>query len=325
MKQWVYYALLVGASLFVGGCASQPPRQSSAAILAAAGPQIQLPGPGVEQAQLLAMGMARSNGWRIIETDERRFWLERSLPADSPQARMLNPEGHPSTPKLQVETRLSEQGRDVLVGLSAYAVINPGSERERRIDYTNDYEDALLLSLNSLANAWLENRARIASEIPLPPDPDAVIAEASTDALPDISTESTQDAPANAAAGAGADTDPHPDTQAAAAASVPTEAQAASLRLQPPALRRPAGRVRDDFASHDTSEPNQMLVLDNPNPRGLWTFFAEASARERGCEPDERGAVLLRATPAFEFYEIQCADGGRLMLSCQGGVCRARP
>ncbi|MFW5723343.1 MAG: hypothetical protein ACOCWF_02130 [Halochromatium sp.] len=322
MKQWVYYGLLIGASLLVGGCASQPPRQSSDAIVGAAGPEIQLPGPGVEQARLLAMGMARSKGWHIVETDADGFLLERPLAPNSPQARMLNPEGHPSPPRLQVETRLSERGRDVLVGLSAYAVIDPGSEGERRIDYTSDYEDALLISLNALANAWLENRARIASEIPQLPDPDTFLAEASSDALADIPTASPQDASsASAAAGAGADTDRHPDTEAAAA--VPAPAQASSVRLQPPALRRSAGRVRDEFASNETSESNQMLVLDNPSPRGLWTFFAEDSARERGCEPDERGAVLLRATPAFEFYEIQCADGGRLMLSCQGGVCRA--
>lgn len=323
MKQCVYYGLLVCASLLIGGCASQPPHQSSEASVGAVGPEIQLPGPGVEEARLLAMGMARSKGWRIIEAGERRFLLERALPPDSPQTRMLNPEGHPSTPRLQVETRLSERGRDVLVGLSAYVVVNPGTETERRIDYTSDYEDALLISLNALANAWLENRTRIASEIPLPPDPDAVvIAEASTNALPEIPTEPTQDAPTGAGASAETEeTGAHANADAAAIAPAP----ASSVTLQQPALRRPAGRIRDEFAAAETSEPNEMLVLDNPSPRGLWTFYAEASARERGCEPDERGAVLLRATPAFEFYEIQCTDGGRLMLNCQGGVCRARP
>ncbi|MBK5930632.1 hypothetical protein [Halochromatium salexigens] len=321
MKQCVYYGLLVCASLLIGGCASQSPRQSSDTSIGATGPEIQLPGPGIEEARLLAMGMARSKGWRIIEADEHRFLLERSLPPDSPQAHLLNPEGHPSTPKLQVETRLSERGRDVLVGLSVYVVVNPGTETERRIDYTSDYEDALLISLNALANAWLENRSRIASEIPLPPDPDAVvIAEASTNGLPESPTEPIQDTPISA--GASAETR---ETGAPTRTDAPAAAPASSVTLEQPALRRPAGRIRDEFAAAETSEPNEMLVLDNPSPRGLWTFYAEASARERGCEPDERGAVMLRATPAFEFYEIQCTNGGRLMLSCQGGVCRARP
>lgn len=307
MKQHVYYGLLVCASLLLGACASQPPRQSGEASSEAVGPRIQLPGPGLEQARLLAMGMARSKGWRIIEVDERRLLLERDLPPESPQARLLNPEGHPRTPRLQVETRLSERGGDVLVGLSASVVLQPGTETERRIDYTRDYEDALLISLNALANAWLENRTRIASAIPLPPDPDAVvIAEASTDALPEIATEPTEPAE-------DASTNPI------------APASASSVTLEQPALRRPAGRLREEFAAAETSEPNEMLVLDNPSPRGLWTFYAEASARERGCDPDERGAVLLRATPAFEFYEIQCTGGGRLMLSCQRGICRARP
>ncbi len=303
----------------MGGCASQPPRQISEAIVGATGPEIQLPGPGVEQARLLAMGMAQSKGWRIVESAEHRLLLERNLPPDSPQARMLNPEGHPSTPRLQVETRLSERGRDILVGLEAYVVVQPGTEGERRIDYTNDYEDALLLSLNALANAWLENRTRIASEIPLLPDPDAVvIAEASANALPESPTEPAQAAPTTAAADTAA-----AHTNADAPASAP--APASSVRLQQPALRRPAGRIRDEFTDTETSDINEMLVLDNVSPRGLWTFYAEASARERGCHPDARGAVMLKATPALEIYEVQCTDGNRLMLSCQGGVCRARP
>jgi hypothetical protein len=307
VKQRVYLGLLVCASLLIGACASQPPRQSGEASSEAAGPQIQLPGPGLEQARLLAMGMARSKGWRIIEVDERRLLLARDLPPQSPQARLLNPEGHPRTPRLQVETRLSERGGDVLVGLSASVVLQPGTETERRIDYTRDYEDALLISLNALANAWLEHRTRIASAIPLPPDPDTVvIAEASTNALPEMPTASTEPAE-------DASTNPI------------APASASSVTLEQPALRRPAGRLREEFAAAETSEPNAMLVLDNPSPRGLWTFYAEASARERGCDPDERGAVLLRATPAFEFYEIQCTGGGRLMLSCQRGICRARP
>ncbi|MBK1619541.1 hypothetical protein CKO42_14060 [Lamprobacter modestohalophilus] len=290
-----------------------------------------LPDGGVEEAQLLAMGMARSKGWKITEVGDQRVLLERELPASSPQAQMLSPEGVLTRPKLQIETRLRERGNDVVVGLSSSIIVNPGTEQERRVDYTADYQDQLMISLNALASAWLENRTRIASEIPLPPDPDqVVIAEAGT-----VSDDGT--APPSSDTNSSALTMPVENTDGAtmAAVATPIATPIATSPAPTPPLQTGDGAPREpqpigsgmsaaqDLNAETTlSESNEMLVLDSQARRGLWTFYAEASARERGCAVGERGAVLLSTTTAFELYEVQCAGSPNLLLRCQGGVCR---
>ncbi|WP_200245025.1 hypothetical protein [Lamprobacter modestohalophilus] len=328
MKQCLFLCLLC-ATLLAIGCSSQPTRVG--AVAGSSGPEILLPDGGVEEAQLLAMGMARSKGWKITEVGDQRVLLERELPASSPQAQMLSPEGVLTRPKLQIETRLRERGNDVVVGLSSSIIVNPGTEQERRVDYTADYQDQLMISLNALASAWLENRTRIASEIPLPPDPDqVVIAEAGT-----VSDDGT--APPSSDTNSSALTMPVENTDGAtmAAVATPIATPIATSPAPTPPLQTGDGAPREpqpigsgmsaaqDLNAETTlSESNEMLVLDSQARRGLWTFYAEASARERGCAVGERGAVLLSTTTAFELYEVQCAGSPNLLLRCQGGVCR---
>ncbi|MCF8004079.1 MAG: hypothetical protein K9L32_07690 [Chromatiaceae bacterium] len=328
MKQCLFLCLLC-ATLLAVGCSSQPTRVG--AVAGSSGPEILLPDGGVEEAQLLAMGMARSKGWKITEVGDQRVLLERELPASSPQAQMLSPEGVLTQPRLQIETRLRERGNDVVVGLSSSVIVNPGTEQERRVDYTADYQDQLMISLNALASAWLENRTRIASEIPLPPDPDqVVIAEAGT-----VSDGGT--APPSSDTNSSALTMPVENTDGAtmAAVATPIATPIATSPAPTPPLQTGDGAPREpqpigsgmsaaqDLNAETTlSESNEMLVLDSQARRGLWTFYAEASARERGCAVGERGAVLLSTTTAFELYEVQCAGSPNLLLRCQGGVCR---
>ncbi|MEA1051812.1 hypothetical protein U5801_18675 [Lamprobacter modestohalophilus] len=337
MKQCLFLCLLC-ATLLAVGCSSQPTRVG--AVAGSSGPEILLPDGGVEEAQLLAMGMARSKGWKIAEVGDQRVLLERKLPASSPQAQLLSPEGVLTRPKLQIETRLRERGNDVVVGLSSSVIVNPGTEQERRVDYTADYQDQLMISLNALASAWLENRTRIASEIPLPPDPDQiVIAEAGT-----VSNGGT--APPSSDTNRSALTMPvEPNTDGATMAAVatpiatPLATSLATSLATPPAPTPPlqtgddapreiqpigsgVSAAQDLNAETTPTESNEMLVLDSQARRGLWTFYAEASARERGCAVGERGAVLLSTTTAFELYEVQCAGSPNLLLRCQGGVCR---
>lgn len=361
MKQRLFFGLIC-ATLLVAGCGSQPARVGPS--IGSSGPEILLPNGKVQEAQLLAMGMAQSKGWTIAAADGQRLLLERQLPQSSPQAQLLSPEGILAAPKLQVETQLRERGNDVIVSLSSSVLINPGTEQERRVDYTKDYQDQLMISLNALASAWLENRTRIASEIPLPPDPDeVVIAEADTsnidgpsgasegvwatgdpvdDAMSspldsptepsaDVSTLAAFAAPAPPDTDPGAPSMPRQDDdgtasqpplasagttagQTAAQAGSQTGAQTGSQMGRPPLQSIPG--------TADPGESNEMLVLDGQARRGLWTFYAEASARERGCAVSERGAVLLSTTTAFELYEVQCSDNPNLLLRCQGGVCR---
>ncbi len=308
MKQCLVYGLLC-ATLLLAGCASQP--KSFDATVGSSGPEILLPGGGVAEARLLAMGMARSKGWQIAEAGTNRVRLERSLSRAAPQAQRLSPEGVLSEPKLEVETRLQERGNDVVVGLSAFVIANPGTEEERRINYTSEYQDQLLISLNALANAWLENRARIASKIPLPPDPDElVVADGPVEgALDDLgSQEDDLETPASVASS------PPPIEPLPLA---PAVGGAPTAEVAVDATPTPAPTSTDA-----ESDRNEMLVLDGQARRGLWTFYAEASARERGCAVGDGGAVLLSTTTAFELYEVQCNAQQNILLRCQGGVCR---
>jgi len=329
-----FFSLLLCAVLLAAGCASQPARMGG--FGGSSGPEILLPDGEVEEATLLAMGMARSKGWQILEADDHYLLLERQLPEDSPQARMLSPEGVLSPPKLQVETRLRARGNDVVVGLTSYLIINPNTDQEGRVNYSNDYQDQLMISLNALASAWLENRARIASEIPLPPDPDKINLAEANPATPSNPSPSNEPAagildPASAATPVEASDDIATTATLATPASIPAVAAAPSI-ARPPAAGTSAAipapldtgpTPEPAFSStNDPSTRNEMLVLDSQARRGLWTFYAEASARERGCAVGTRGAVLLSATADFELYEVQCGNSPNLLLRCQGGVCR---
>ena len=323
MKQCLVYGLLC-AALFLTGCASQP--KSLNATVGSSGPEILLPGGGVEEARLLAMGMARSKGWRIAETTNSSLRLERSLARDAPQAQRLSPDGVLSDPKLEVETRLRERGNDVVVDLSAFVITNPGTEQERRIDYTSDYQDQLLISLNALASAWLENRTRIASEIPLPPDPDTiVVADGPVEGALDDSVNQDRafETPSTIASSPAPPVEPLPQASAQPTAQPPAQHQAPAASGAAIAEVAPDPVPTSALATiGGESDRNEMLVLDGQARRGLWTFYAEASARERGCAVGERGAVLLSTTTAFELYEVQCNAQQNLLLRCQGGVCR---
>jgi hypothetical protein len=321
LKQHLILGLLCTA-LLAAGCASQP---SSFSGSGPDGPEIVLPGGKLEHARLLAMGMARSKGWTIAKTSERQVILERSLPSDAPQTALLSGDAMLASPKLQVVANLGERRNGVSVALAAFAVVNPGTEEERRVDYTTDYQDELLISLNALASAWLESRDRIASKIPLPPDPDEI--QETPDSAADRIASDDQPAPV--------DLDAELDTGAVVETNDAQDADAGSALIGMPADTGAAGAASaalpvdsdgsaGDFADTSTAvaDDNSMLVLDGQTRRGLWSFYAEASARERGCAVGERGAVLLNTSSEFELHEVQCDGGPNLLLRCQGGVCR---
>lgn len=308
MKLPLPLALICAASL-IAGCASQPER---AIPVSADSAEIVLPRGQVEHARLLAMGMARSKGWQVAEADQHRLVLERTLPANAPQIRLLSASASPEAmarPKLQVETRLSAHRNGVLVGLRAFVIRNPGTELEQRIDYTQDYQEALLISLNALASAWLANRQRIASAIPIPPqaDPD--------DTAENQATALSGTAPTPDAEGLAED-NPSPDS----ARREPTNGASAPMTVPP--LATSTAYMRSTPADATGGDDNPMLALGERPRRGIWAFYAEASARARGCEVSERGAVLLSTTPPFELHEVQCDNGANRLLQCQGGICR---
>lgn len=315
MKQHSFFVVLC-ALLLLGGCASQPGRVGA---IGAGGPEIMLPGGDLDHARLLAMGMARSKGWTVSQSGERRLILERNLPSNAPQASLLSADAMLTTPKLQVETDLEERRDGILVALRSFIIVNPGTEKERRVDYTDDYQSELLISLNALASAWLENRERIASEIPLPPDPDAIQETAEVDPNSAASGDMIAAADPGDAVGTSSLVDTSLDQTGSTSGATAGATPAVGVS---PATTVGTSQAPTSVGGAVVAEDNAMLVLDGQARRGLWAFYAEASARERGCAVNERGAVLLNTSSEFELHEVQCNGGPNLLLRCQGGVCR---
>lgn len=54
---------------------------------------------------------------------------------------------------------------------------------------------------------------------------------------------------------------------------------------------------------------------------GLWAFDAEQLARTRGCQLDDRGAVLLSATPTVEQHQVGCLNRAPMPILCDRLRC----
>jgi len=335
-------ALLIAA--VVAGCATQPGMVAVGDISDL--PQTLLPGARLQYARSLAMGMARSKGWTISETAPNRLVLERTLPADSPQAAALGLGPSAVPPRIQVEANLVERSDGVVVALRSDIVTNPGTKDEQRIDYTRDYENDLMISLSALESAWLANQQRIARDVPVPTP--AVAAEQASDNAPEAAGEAIGTAVPRTTAAI-----PEPPVRPAAeapAAPVPSSADVAVQQPAPPpaaplpSTTMPPAATAGTTASRlpppsgvglpatttpaisEQSPPtgvgNDMMVLNTNARKGLWAYYAEDYARLRGCALSDAGAVLLQETPSYELHEVHCAGGPNFLLRCQGGVCQ---
>ena len=338
MKPLVYLAVLLSALLTIAGCASTPRGAVPIGNISDL-PQTMLSGAKLDHARSVAMGTARTKGWTIKAADPNRLLLERDLPATSPQASALGSTAAP--PKIEVETDLVERSDGTIVALKAFVVSNPGTPDEKRIDYTADYENQLLISLSSLQSAWIDSRGKIASTVPIPTEQDiaeqtesqdgpaasssgaepvaATVAEAPTPAVPDRAPVPAPVQQPQAAATARtappsvptADSVPGIGATAGNGSALP----AASADGLPPSAT-PAVSVASDIAPR-----NDMLVLNDSGRKGLWAYYAEDYARLRGCAIGDRGATLLQETPTFELHEVPCVGANNVLVRCQGGVC----
>ena len=330
-------------AVLVAGCATQPGMVVVGDVSSL--PQTLLPGAKLAHARSLAMGMARSKGWDIIEAAPNRLLLERDLPRSSPQAVALGPSSVP--PRIQVETNLVERGDGVVVALRSMIIANPGTTEERRIDYTSDYENELVISLSSLKSAWLANQQKIASEVPVPTP--AVAAEQAAENTPETAggipaprTDLAAFPKAPPAESASAPQPSSADVVVREPAPVPLpapEPAAAPMSPEAPTLAAAdTGAERLPAPSGDglpasatpaipapapaTPAANDMLVLNTGARKGLWAYYAEDDARLRGCALADAGAVLLQETPTYELHEVHCAGSRNFLLRCQGGVCQ---
>jgi hypothetical protein len=346
VKQLAVYGLFGLVALALAGCSSMPAQQGRTVAIGNISnlPQTQLDGAKLDHARSVAMGTARSKGWTIREAAANQLILQRSLPADSPQAAALAAGNLQTPPAIQVETNLVERGNGTTVALQAFMVTNPGTSDEKRIDYTSDFENELLISLSSLQSAWVQSRAKVTSVVPLPSDQevaqqaaaggaapaDGAMAMADSGSEPAVSTASV--APTASPAPASA-VSPISSASAGVAASAPQIAEttspppniASSTRVQlPPASGAGLPETARPAAPAAIVEPaprNEMLVLNDSARKGLWSYYAEDYARLRGCAIGDRGAMLLQENPTFELHEVECVGSANILVKCQGGVC----
>jgi len=343
VTQRAVFALFVLIVLTLGGCATQPSTTGTVSIGNISKlPQTTLSGADLDDARSIAMGTARSKGWDIKNVEGNQVLLERPVATNSPQAGALRTQSSLAPPQLQVETNLAKRSDGTVVALRAFVVTNPGTKEEKRIDYTNDYQNDLLSSLNSLQASWAAGRSKVTSVVPIPnkeeiaeqnqpqnqfspapPSAESLAAAPSSAPMP-VPTPT----PTTAAQPVAARTAPVPEAAAAPAPVVspaPAPASDTSSAVVSRGLAAPgaaaAPSTLPQLGTSQIADRNDMLVLNNTGGKGLWSYYAEDYARLRGCDIGDRGATLLRQTATFELLEVQCVGRDNMLLKCQGGVC----
>lgn len=236
----------------------------------------------MEEARSVAMAAARTKGWDITAADANRLLLERPLPPDLPQAQALNSPLAP--PRMQVETAIVDRRDGAVVALRAFALTNPGTKDEKRIDYTSEYENQLLISLSSLSSAWIAARDKVRSEVPtLAQFEGNQTAEADGGDLGNVAQTVASGAVASAAAPS-----PEPVVRSEPLPPVPTPAPA------PAPTPAPAPRVVQPAAPVASSAPpvpvaSSSLVAPTIEPPASPTTAAEAATPSQlrpGPSPD---------------------------------------
>jgi hypothetical protein len=337
---FAHFALIV---LTLGGCATQPSSTGKVAIGDISKlPQTTLSGADLDDARSIAMGTARSKGWDIKNVEGNQVLLERPVATDSPQAGAFRAQSSLAPPQLQVETNLAKRSDGTVVALRAFVVTNPGTIEEKRIDYTTDYQNDLLSSLNSLQSSWAAGRSKVTSVVPIPnkeeiaeqnqpenqfspapPSAESVAAAPSSLPMP-VPPPTQTPVPEPLTAGSAATPEwapaPAPVTSPAPAPVAETAPATIPRGLGAPVTSAAPSTI-PQLGTSQIAERNDMLVLNSPGGKGLWSYYAEDYARLRGCDIGDRGATLLKQTPTFELLEVECVGHDSMLLKCQGGVC----
>jgi len=130
-------------------------------------PQLLIPGASRDEVKGLAMGSARAKGWTIVRSTNDLLVVQRPVDPASPTATALGAAGSAPPPVIEVTSAFTEQSDGVKVALRATLVSQPPGERApQRLDYTDNYRDALKQSLESLRSNWDANGQRVTNAIP---------------------------------------------------------------------------------------------------------------------------------------------------------------
>lgn len=362
------------SSLLLSACASSPTVSSGGATPTPSNapmpidtthlPRLMLPGATMAEVKSLAMGAARSRGWMIRYADSTNDRVVVGRPADSSVLALAAP-GMGSVPgsTLEVTTLLKDYGGGIEVATLAEVVTPTQAGRPAaRIDYTEQFRDTLMQSLDSLRERWTRDRERLARAAP-PPEGwrDAWDDSSKPPSQPAPATDSAQTAQATPAPVAPAPAPaPTPTTPPRVDAStrtptMPTSTQAESS-LPRPTYRRPTPEprysssgaapvvdassnpnrlpMREPTQVRETlvaAPPENMMSLpqsDSTGPtttasaRALWSTNAEQYARQRGCQVAGSGSQLIESRQDGEVFKVPCQGSDSFLIRCQDGICQ---
>lgn len=316
------FAALAAIALVLAGCGGGPTRPDTPERFDPTKPNLYFAGADVETVRSVAMGKAVTQGWQIVDANDERFVVRRPLAAAAAESVVPGSSLSPRPPVIEVQTDLVPQPHGVIVAVAANVVVDPGSEAETRIDYSDTYRADLMRSLARLRRDWAETRGRIAAAIPDLPAPQPTensLAEwlatpnasevdglaTEPEPVPVVEPSEQPVTPTDTLAVAPPPSEPEPSVPPTAAAP-----RADILPTAPPATASP------DLPNRD------VLVLD-PTPTGVWAYYAEHYAQVRGCNLAGKGAVLIDKTERAEIHRVYCEGGRSLLVKCNLGTCRS--
>ena len=324
-------------------------------------PQVLIPGATRSEVKGLAMGSARAKGWNIVTSTDDLLVMQRPLDPASPSALALGATKSAVPPVIEVTSAFAEQSGGVTVALGATLISQPpGEQSPKRVDYTENYRDALKQSLESLRSNWTSNRQRVANSMPTQ-SPESAPPAVGTDAgnnTPLVQAwgqtvtdgaapkQATQPDPGAAPTPARAPAQPREPTfpaatppargldQAAATVTAPSQSRPTPTPRPPtpapvvdgsnpvPDLR-PAERRAPSQPTPEPVEPkDNMLTLNQTNGTGVWAYYAEQYARLRGCNVTDEGAQLINSGADGEILKVSCVGSDSYLLKCRNGACR---
>ncbi len=294
---------------------------------AAAAPSIFLGGASIPRAKALALDAALLKGWRVAESEWDQVVFETLLdtpaspgPSDVAAGRLAPPR----QTLLRIRADFTAADSGVMTELRAEEIWYLGTPREWRDDVTSEYRANLMNALQSLGAQW----AGIAPAVPPRRAPRRTGVGAPG------SRQASQAAPAAGAA--------EPASRRRGlfrllpegwprrlSRSAPTEVPARRL---PPAARIDATAAPRPVRRTTALPPAPIAVPSagghrEPAPAddavGVWAYYAEAFATDRGCALADRGAVLVGDGDAGELHQVHCRDGSSVMVRCNRISCTA--
>lgn len=250
-------------------------------------PRLMLPGATAAEVKSLALGAARSRGWtvRVADSTADRLVVER--PAD---ASVL---GSMPGSMLEVTTLLKDVGGGIEVASLAEVVTPPqGGRPAARLDYTDQFRDPLMQSLESLRDRWVRDRERLARAAPPPEGWKSAWDDPSNPIAPAASRASmTQAAPAPMASAPTPPAAPAtPRTGTGSAPRITTQPQTPARTTTQAPARTESSVPKPTYTRKPASEPRQGTPRAAP--------VVDASSRPKTPATRAAAPAPTRPTPA---------------------------